>query len=397
MTDEPANSTPPPVISKEVADAPPLPKDAGPSPIPVAIRLPPTGDVVRVGLVMISLVAVAILAWLIADVLLLTFAAIIVAVLLRGFGLWIVRMTRVPVGVGLTLAIILIALLATGFAYVLGNELVAQTTALVDEFPTLLNDLGTRIGIPDLGDRVVPRFEEWLAQPGLVENVLGLTTGLIGVVANLIIALSVGIYLAFRPELYADGLLRLIPPGPRARFAVAFEKAGRGLHQWLRAQLLSMLIVGVLTTVGLMAIGTPSALTLGVIAGVLEFIPYVGPFLSAVPAILVGLGEGGSMVIWVALVYLVVQQLEGNVITPLVQQRATELPPVVVILSLAALGATFGPMGILLAIPITVVGMVLVNQLYLHDTLHETSTAPTKAAAERLSRKARRAARKTGA
>lgn len=352
-------------------EMPPVSAESGQTPLPVAIRLPPTGDVVRVGIVLISLVAVAILAWLISDVLLLAFAAVIVAVMLRGFAGGISRITRLHMTASVALAIVIVALLATGFAVVLGSELVAQSQALFAEFPAILNSLGERIGVPDLGDRVVPRIEEWFAQPGLMENVLGFTTGLIGIAANLVVALTVGIYLAFRPQLYADGVLRLLPKRPRARVAIAFEKAGAALHFWLRGQLLAMLIVGVLTTLGLMAAGVPSALSLGTIAGVLEFIPYVGPILSAVPALLVALSEGGSMVIWVALVFLVVQQLEGNVITPLIQQRATDLPPVIVILSLAALGAMFGPLGILLAIPLTVVAMVLVNQLYLHDTLHE--------------------------
>lgn len=356
---------------RRAADPKAATPDLPATPLPVAIRLPPTGDVVRVGLVMISLIVLAILAWLIADILLLAFAAVIVAVALRGFATGIARIIKVRMGVAVTFAITIIALLAAGFTYLAGNELVVQSRALFEEFPTILNSLGTRIGVPDLGDRVVPRIEEWFAQPGLVENILGFTTGLIGIAANLVVALTVGIYLAFRPELYAVGILRLIPKGPRPRVAVAFDKAGIALHHWLRGQLLAMLIVGALTTAGLMALGVPSALTLGTIAGILEFIPYVGPVLSAVPAILVALSEGGSMVIWVALVFLFVQQLEGNVITPLIQQRVTELPPVIVILSLAALGATFGPLGILLAIPLTVVAMVLVNQLYIHDALHE--------------------------
>jgi predicted PurR-regulated permease PerM len=129
-------------------------------------------------------------------------------------------------------------------------------------------------------------------------------------------------------------------------------------------------------TLGLFAIGMPSALALGFLAGLSEFVPIVGPILSAIPALLLAFSEGGNMVFWVAGLYLLIQQLEGNVIMPLVQRKTVDLPPVVALFALVALGILFGPLGVLLGTPLTVVLYVAVNQLYVRDTLGEDAEIP---------------------
>ena len=141
-------------------------------------------------------------------------------------------------------------------------------------------------------------------------------------------------------------------------------------------QLIAMAAVGTLTGVGLWLLGVHSALVLGLIAGLMEFVPYLGPILSAVPGILLALALSPDLAIWVALLYFAVQQFEGYVLTPLVQQYAVDLPGVVLLFSLLAFGTLFGTLGIVLAAPLTVVTYVLVKRLYVIEALHTPTPIP---------------------
>jgi predicted PurR-regulated permease PerM len=137
-----------------------------------------------------------------------------------------------------------------------------------------------------------------------------------------------------------------------------------------------MVVVGALIGIGLWILGMPSALALGLLAGMLEFIPFAGPILAAIPAILLALAVSPEMALWVALLYTAVQQFEGNVLTPLVQQYAVDLPGVVLLFSLIGFGTLFGTLGVILAAPLAVVTMVLVKRLYVIETLHTETPLP---------------------
>ena len=117
-------------------------------------------------------------------------------------------------------------------------------------------------------------------------------------------------------------------------------------------------------------------LALGLLAGMLEFIPFAGPIIASIPAILLALAVGPDLALWVLLLYLAVQQFEGYLLTPLVQQYAVELPGVVLLFSLLAFGTLFGTLGIILAAPLTVVAYVLVKRLYVIETLHTPTPIP---------------------
>ena len=124
-----------------------------------------------------------------------------------------------------------------------------------------------------------------------------------------------------------------------------------------------------LTGSALAVLGMPLAMSLGVVAGILEFIPVIGPILAAVPGVLLAFSKGPEMALYVTLVYIAVQQIESNVITPLVQRWAVRLPPVIGLLAVVACGLLFGVLGVVFAMPIAVVVMVMVKKLYVEDTL----------------------------
>jgi predicted PurR-regulated permease PerM len=149
----------------------------------------------------------------------------------------------------------------------------------------------------------------------------------------------------------------------------AIGQSGDALRLWLKGQLVSMVVVGVLTGLGLWLIGVPSAAALGLLAGLLEFVPLAGPVIAAIPTLLLALSVGPNTALWAAGLMLVIQQIEGNVIQPLVQRYAVQLPPALFLFALLGFAAMFGAFGIILAAPLTVVVYSLIRRLYVQEAL----------------------------
>jgi predicted PurR-regulated permease PerM len=137
-----------------------------------------------------------------------------------------------------------------------------------------------------------------------------------------------------------------------------------------------MLLIGILSACAAWLIGLPSPLALGLIAGVLEFIPYLGPLIAAVPALLVAATKSLDAVVWTTIAYIAIHQIEGNLVVPLVQQRVVSIPPAVILLGIVTITFAFGTVAIIFAAPITVVVFVLIEMLYVRDSLHEKATIP---------------------
>lgn len=141
---------------------------------------------------------------------------------------------------------------------------------------------------------------------------------------------------------------------------------------WLIGRLLSMLIVGITVTISLWLLGIPLALTLGLLAALLDFIPNLGPTLATVPAVLLALMQSPTQAVYVLLIYIVIQQAESYLLTPIVQHRTVSLPPALTIIAQVILGVLFGVMGLILASPLAAVVLVLIKMLYVEDVLGDT-------------------------
>ena len=179
----------------------------------------------------------------------------------------------------------------------------------------------------------------------------------------------VGLYLAFDPDVYVRTLVRLFPVHRRDEVRAALFAAGDALRRWLIGQLGSMMVVGVLTGVGLAFAKVPLALALGGLAGLLDFIPVIGPVVAIVPGLILALSVDPRTAAWAAVVYVGVQQLENHVIVPLAQRWSVHLPPAIAVLSLVTLGLLFGIMGVLFGMPLTIVVLILVKKLYVEGAL----------------------------
>ena len=341
-------------------------------------RWPSAGDevaFVRRVLIVLAIGTLAFIAYRLGEVLLLAFGAVLVAVILRALAGFIAQHTPVPDRWSL-LAAGIAALAFLGLAGLLfGSQLGAQVGELGTALPNAVNAALARFGI----ENAQAQFPQ-LVSANLGRDVIGrlasFSATFVGGLADFLVVVVTGIFLALDPALYRRGLVKLFPHSQQERVDEVLGASGNALALWLKGQVIAMTLVGALVALGLWLIGMPSPLALGLIAGLCEFIPFLGAFLGAMPAIVIAMTQGGSTVLWTIVVFVVVQQIESNLIAPLVQRRTVELPPALSLMAVLAFGVLLGPLGLVLAVPLTVVAYVLVKKLYVRETLGEETSVP---------------------
>jgi predicted PurR-regulated permease PerM len=311
----------------------------------------------------------------IATLLLVIFGGVVLAVFCDGVTAWIAR--RLHLGRGWALALFLIVSLAALalIAWLTGAKLVTQ----MDELGERLSDAAKRVHSVLEHYSWTRRFlsdAEESAGSGLLNGeVLGQISGvfssMIGVVVNSFILLVIAVYLAANPALYKDNFLQAIPRSRRQRADEVLSALAGALQWWFVGRFASMAVIGLLTGLGLWIVGVPMALALGFIAGLFSFVPFIGPIVSAAPGIVVGWVDAPSTALYALVVYVAVQILESNLITPLIDQKAVSIPPALLIASQLGMGILFGFWGVLWAAPLTVVTVVLIQTLYVQDVLKE--------------------------
>lgn len=339
-----------------------------------APRLPPT-IVARNVMIAIALVATAYLLWQGRDILFVMFFGVLVGVLLSVFTGWLERL-GLPRLLALALVVLGVVGLSVGFWVLLwpvlaeqlstvGRDLPEAARQAADWFESQYRSIAGQVG-EQPGDEVEERIRDRLGDQvsTLVGGALPILNSALGAITGLLLVLVVGIYTAARPDLYRKGFLRLVPPHHRDPVADALDRSGHSLRRWMIGTLFNMLLVALLVLPGLWLLGVPAAIALAVIAGLFEFVPFIGPILAAVPAIAVALTVSPTTALWVALLYTVIQQIEGDVIMPVVMRGAARLPPALTVLFQAIMAVIFGFLGLLLAVPILAVLMVVVEALY---------------------------------
>ena len=326
--------------------------------------------------VAIATLAVLVLAllWAATDVLLLVFAAILVACFLRGLADLFSRFTRVPIGWSLAMVVLALLGAMTGAVWLLAPHVAAQVDDLSRGVAQSVQQLHAYLAQYEWGRRILaqmPQAAELAQRGNLLGRVTGIFSSTLGFVANTVLVAFIGLYLAVAPGTYVTGALRLFPQQRRARMGQVLEAVGETLRRWLVGRAILMVVNGVLTAIGLWVLGIPLALTLALIAGLLNFVPNIGPIIAAVPAVLIAWTVGPMHALYVLCLYVFLQSLDGYVFTPLVQQRTVSLAPALTITAQLLFGVLAGTMGLLFATPITAAAIVLVQKLYLEDVLDE--------------------------
>jgi len=336
---------------------------------------------------MLAILGTVALGWFIYQVrigLLLGIAAILLGVILGGLAIRLEKCFpwkkcfatyRIALGIVVLGVFAVFVTLAIFLIPSIGNDLSDFETDFVKaieqlkEYPVLDQALKTE----ESGEGELPKSIAGKIPSTAISLATVLFTGLAWFLAVVVMA----IFAAFNPVLYEKGFLSFFPQHSRRRVQQVLRECANSLWGWLMGQGLGMLIIGGLTTLGLHLVGMKLATSLGVIAGIFQFVPYLGPFLSVIPALIVALSMSPKMVLLVLLVYGLIQFLEGNFITPMVLKREAYLPPFLTLLVTLLFGLAFGPIGYVVGTPLLVVAMALKRSLYQEEILEPHNDSST--------------------
>ncbi|MEK7855941.1 MAG: AI-2E family transporter [Acidobacteriota bacterium] len=343
---------------------------------------------IAVGLVCLT-VLLAALIYFTFDVLLLIFAATLLAVFLRGLADLLCKYTNIPEGWAvLAVSVLILAVLAGAVAF-LAPDVAEQVRHLREELPKSASAASAYISQFGWGRTLIEQLPSYddlrnnLNPSTLMSGVGGFFSSTVGAVGNFFICILLAIYLASEPRFYTRGFTNLFPVAKRHRVREILYAIGDTLRWWLIGKVASMIFIGLLTWIGLSIIGVPLALTLGLIAGLLSFIPNFGPILSAFPALLLAFIDSPTKALYVLILFIVVQLIESNLVTPFIERETVEIPPALTISFQLGLAAMVGGLGLVLATPILAVLIVLIQMVYVEDVLGDRRTEVNEKVGER--------------
>ncbi|AWM32817.1 AI-2E family transporter [Hymenobacter nivis] len=305
-------------------------------------------------------------------------AALLIALPLQAGAQWLHRRTRLPQGLALLLVALLVVGALVGTGWLFSTHIGEQVAELRKQLPQALRDVQARARGTEWGQWVANEKLDFGSITGggsaWVGRVTGIFSTTFGVLADGYVIIFLALFIALQPKLYRAGLVMLVPKPGRARAHEVLDKISDTLVKWVLGRLVSMLAVGVLTALGLWALGLPLAWVLALFAGLVTFIPNIGPIVAMVPALLLAFFHGGSTeALYVLALYLGVQTLESVAVSPVVQQRLILLPPALIFVGQLVIGSFTGLLGLTLATPIIAIGVILVKMLYVQDVLGDDS------------------------
>ena len=322
-------------------------------------------------LITLGLGALALMAWRGIHVLLEAFAGVLFGVFLAALAEWVQKRTRLSHGWSLAAVVITLVVLTVGGFWLLADRMATQLHGLIGDLPQSVAKAQTYLSQYHWGQVLLqlPQsvdVSSWASEIVRSSHIFSSAAGFLE--AGLVI-LIVGIFGAAEPDIYKAGLFHLVPRRQRPRVGEAVDAVTLSLRGWMVGQVVLMVVIGATTTLALWLLGVPFALALGLIVGLLEIIPYIGAWLSAIPTALIALTVSPWHMLAVLGLYLALHILEGYVLLPLIQRRAVHLPPALTLIMQVLLGELLGLMGLFVAAPLTVAGVVLVKMFYVQDTL----------------------------
>ena len=320
-------------------------------------------------------IGLALAVWQLQQLVLVIFASALVGLMLSDFAAFLQRALKLPFALAIAAAVLIPLLALVVIFGLFGTMMTQQFIILSDRLPAAVADVEAWIRATPIGADIMAQVSGYAPKVGQVVDFAQATLANVGsAITGLAVVLVAALYLAAQPRLYVDGLIDMLAPESRPRVREALAAVRVSLTAWLKGQAIGMAFVAVGTSLGLWLVGLPSPLAIGLVAGLCEFVPYLGVILVAIPTVILGFGQGADTGVLTIIALVVVQQLQGNVVMPIAQKTFGDLPPVLTIFSLIAAGTLLGPLGVILAVPLTVVFMALLNPLF--ETLGQATLFP---------------------
>ena len=319
----------------------------------------------------VVIAAMALFVWYAHDALLLVFAGALLALVLRSAAEWVAKKSRMPIALAVCVTAFAGLITLGAIVAALGNSAAAQIATLRDTLPGALNDVIQHLRTTPIGiwiannlpnaSAVLPDTAHLLSRAG------GLLSGALGAIVAMLVIVFVSIAGALEPDLYVNGFIQLFPANRRARLRSVLIEVGHTLHTWLAARLLTMAVTAALVTIGLSILHVPLAVGLGVLAGVLAFIPNIGAFIAAAPAVVLAFVQSPATAAAVVAMYVIVHVLDDFLVAPIIERRVVKLPPIVTLVAQFVLAIAAGAVGVMLAAPLVAAAIVIVRRLWVED------------------------------
>lgn len=301
------------------------------------------------------------------NALLLVLAGTLIAVYFRGLASLVQRKTKWKESVCLGISIISTILLLVGLFWLIGAKVQEQFAELVETLPQSIEKAKEELSTTSIGKLFTDEASSDEAMDKAKSFLPQFFKSTFGVFGDLYVVFFIGIFFTVSPHIYINGFVQLIPEKAQKKALQLFDKLGNQLRQWLKGTFLSMFIVFILTSIGLAIIGVPMWLVLGLLAGLVCFIPNFGPILSLIPALLVALSQNPEMALWVIGLYVMIQFVESNFITTAIQKEMINMPPALIIIAQLFMGALTGVWGLIMATPLTLIIIIVVQELYIKE------------------------------
>lgn len=298
-------------------------------------------------------------------VILLSLAGMLMAVFFRGFANLLSRFLHWPDKLCVFLSVFINVLLVAGFFWFVGARLQQQIAELSDTLPQTIQHFKEQLSQSEIGTKALS-YTNSAADSIKIESVAkDFFSGSFGMLSDLYVVLLFAIFFTADPLLYKKGFVKLLPPKAKDKGDKLLDELNAVLKKWIKSQIIGFFFIAVFTGIGLWIVGMPLILTLALIAGILNFVPNFGPLIALIPAVLLALMQGPSTAIIVACIYIGVQIIQSAVTQPIIQQKMVSLPPALTIFAQVAFGIIAGFWGVLLATPIVVIVLKVVNRLYI--------------------------------
>lgn len=298
------------------------------------------------------------------SVFLLILAGALIALFFHGFAEWIQRKLLISQKASLITSVILTFVIIILLFWFMGATIQQQITELAKTLPSTVNTAKRQLENTTLGQKFLERTSSDEVSNEVYAFFSRFFNSTFGVFTDIYVVLFLGLFFTAAPKTYLNGFMLLIPFKAKSKTKYTLEKIGFTLTKWLKGQILAMVAIALLKGIALEILGVPMAIALALIAGVLNFIPNFGPLISMVPAILIALTQSINKAIVVAVVYLLLQIFEGNVITPSIQQKLIKMPAALIIIAQLFMGLISGGWGLILATPLVAIVMVIVEETY---------------------------------